>query len=309
MGEKILRVYLQPSGSSLHPISRKVLTTARYLGNQGSAKTQGVLFTEHLEEGQRQALLHCGLDEVLIFEGSCFAGFFPELQGDCLETLEVPEIFLFPATPEGRILSAIMGARLHTGVTADCTELSFGEDGRLVQVRPAFSGNRLARILTDENPQIASLRFSMPVPEPTGSTRLLLQPWEKPSPYPSCWLDRREQEAQTIPLALVIGGGIRRKEDIEVFEALAQKLGAKLFCSRALVQRGWMERRRQIGLSGSCISAERMITLGVSGSLQFQAGLQKIGHLLAVDENPDTPLMALADTPIQGDLYEILKFL
>ena len=227
MDEKILRVYLQMSGKGLDPISRAVLTTARYLGAQGHLKTQGVLFTNYLEENQRQQLLRCGLDEVLIFEGSCFDGFFPELQGDCLEELTQPEIFLFPATPEGRTLSSLMGARLYTGVTADCTALSFGEEGRLLQTRPAFSGSRLATILTREGTQIASLRFAMPMPEPETPTALRLRHVEKPTPYPARWLDHRDQAERTIPIALVLGGGIRRKEDILDFEAPPETAGSR----------------------------------------------------------------------------------
>ena len=298
---KILRVYLQARGGRLQSVSEAVISVARELG-EGNL-TQGVVFLSELTEDLREKLEKSGLSEILIYEGA--EGFLPELQGDCLESLETPEIFLFPGTPEGRAMSSLMGARLHTGVTADCTALSFTESGRLLQTRPAFSGSRLASILTEKGPQLASLRFSLPVSAPQGKTRLILQKIQGKSPYPVCWLDRPGSEREKAEVLLAIGGGIQKKEDIPLFEALAEKLGGNLYCSRCLVDRGWMEKRRQIGLSGSRVSAKRMITLGISGSIQFCEGLGDIDHLCTVDLNPDTPLMAMADTPIQGDLYEI----
>ena len=305
MAEKILRVYLQLTDRGLHPLSRKILTTARALSAEGSLRAEGVTFTDFLSLPQREALEHCGLEKVTVWEGEAFAGFLPESQLLSLKTMEIPKIFLFPATPEGRTLSAMLGAALSTGVTADCTALSFTETGNLLQTRPAFSGSRLAQILTKTEPVIASLRFGMPVPEPRGKTKLQICQGEKQGAYPAAWLDRAVQREEKLDAALVIGGGIRKKEDIPLFEDLAKELGAELYCSRVLTDRGWMEKSRQIGLSGGTLSAKLVIALGISGSLPFQAGLGEIDHLVAVDQNPDTALMARADTPIEADLYQV----
>lgn len=301
MNRKIFRVWLQLSDRGLHPISQNVISTARALG--GGFRTQGVLFTEKLtDEGELQ---QSGLDEILVVEGPAFGGFCPEAQAQVLKALEPSEILLFPATPEGRTLSSMTAALLHTGVTADCTSLSFREDGRLLQVRPAFSGSRMATIVTERNPQIASLRFSMPASEPKGDT--MIQRISRPdmAPYEMAWVDRVCQNREKKDLILAVGGGIRRQEDLELFSNLAEKLGGELCCSRALVDRGWMPRACQIGLSGRSIDAKTLLTFGISGSVQFQAGLGQVERLIAVDLNPQAPILGLADLPIQGDLYAI----
>ena len=304
MTEKILRVFLQIQGKNLHPVSRNILTTGRKLGAEGGCETEGVLFTEVLSREAEEMLKDSGLQKILVFTGSGLGNFIPEQQAEVLKELSEPEIFLFPATPEGRTLSAMLGAVYHTGVTADCTALTLTEEG-LLQTRPAFLGNRRADILTKTRPQIASLRFSSPVPARKEKTEVIRKQVKIPELYPVSWLDQAEFSEKEKKTVLVLGGGIEKKEDLGLFKALAEKLNAELFCSRVLVDRGWMPRSRQVGLSGCSLSAELLIALGVSGSLQFQAGLQKIQHLCAVDVNPHTPLMALADTPIQGDLYEI----
>ena len=309
MDRKCLRVYLEFSERGLHPISQAIAATALSLGSAGGYDTQGILFTETLSECKKTELEATGLSEILVYTGENFRGFLPEIQSDILEQLEKPEIFLFPSTPEGRILSSMMGARLHTGVTADCTALSFTQDGRLLQTRPAFSGTRQAQILTERGPQLASLRFGSPVLQIRSASVVKEIPAEKRECYSVSWLVHSTQSREKYKIVLALGGGIQKKEDLFLFEALAEKLGAELKCSRCLVDRGWLGREKQIGLSGDRISAKLLIAFGISGSLQFQAGLGEIGRLCVVDVNPSTALMAMADTPIQGDLYEIAEAL
>ena len=301
MSEKIMRVWLQLAGNRLHPVSRQMITTVRALGQQ--YLTQGVVLSQL--PVPEQNLLHSGLDEILTIEGPGFGGFCPEAQTKVLCGLETPEILLFPATPEGRTLSAMAAARLKTGVTADCTALSFREDGRLLQTRPAFSGNRMATIVTETKPQIASLRFGMSAPEPVGLTRIQHISSPELPDYEMRWLDRSCQQEEKQKLILAVGGAVRQKQDLEGFFLLAQALGGELCCSRALVDRGWMPRSRQIGLSGRTVKTQVLAAFGISGSVQFQAGLSQVDRLIAVDLNPDTALMFRADLPIVGDLYEI----
>ena len=168
----------------------------------------------------------------------------------------------------------------------------------------------MAEIVTrTARPQIASLRFFMPVEERLNVTEIVRKTVKGQELYPVTWLDRAEQCEKRSPVILAAGVGIREKEDLQRVSLLADSLGAELLCSRALVDRGWMPRSRQIGLSGQSVSAELLITLGISGSVQFLAGLDQITHLCAVDIDPHTPLMERADTPIQCDLYELLNAL
>lgn len=310
MADKKLTVYLQILSGQLHPVSRKILTTAIALGMEGDYRVEGLAFVPEVTEETETMLCDLGLARVTVFVDSMFDSFYPEGQASCIGESDPGEILLFPATPEGRTLSSMTAAMLHTGVTADCTTLSFTEDGLLLQTRPAFSGNRMASIVTREGrPQIASLRFGMGGESPKRKTVLVKKtPMQQEMPYRASWLDRTEQsEKSSRNVILAVGGGIRQKEDLDGFRLLAQQLGAELCCSRALVDRGWMPRKQQIGLSGQSVSAKLLLCFGISGSVQFRAGLDRVDHLLVVDENPETPLMKLADTPIQGDLYAIAE--
>ncbi len=310
MADKKLTVYLQILSGQLHPVSRKILTTAIALGADGDYRVEGLAFVPELTEETEKMLCALGMNQVTVFEDPLFDAFYPEGQASCIAENDPGEILLFPATPEGRSLSSMTAAMLHTGVTADCTALSFTGEGLLLQTRPAFSGNRMASIVTREcRPQIASLRFGTPVENRQNQTKLLKKtPPGRMLPYEAVWLDRSEQTMKSPrDVILAVGGGIGQKEDLAVFRRLAEQLGAEFCCSRALVDRGWMSRKQQIGLSGQSVSAKLLLCFGISGSVQFRAGLDEIEHLIAVDENPETPLMKLADTPIQGDLYAVAE--
>lgn len=309
---KEILVLLQAFPQSLHPISKKILTTARALGMERHGMVRGVLFCTELSEELEVELVDSGLQDVLVLEGEKYRPFIPEHQAQALAELvgDRADVVLVPATPEGRAVSSMLAAILHTGVTADCTQLSFTEDGLLLQTRPAFSGSMMASIVTKTaRPQIASLRFSTPITPPVDKTPIIRQTASAgPTPYKVEWTELvGKNRSGTGELILAVGGGLRAKEDVELFHTLAEKMGAELCCSRALVDRGWLSRDHQIGLSGQSISPKLLITFGISGSVQFQAGLERVERLCVVDTDSESPLMKRADLPLEGDLYAVAQ--
>ena len=310
MQRNTLSVLIQAFPEHIHPISKKVISTAVSLGKQKGYSTTGVVFTSNLNDSLKDELLNSNLDYVTIFEDPIFSSFIPENEAKnfCRVLGEKSDVVLVPATPEGRTLSSQIAAMLKTGVTADCTELKFDEDGLLVQTRPAFSGNIMASIITREKrPQIASLRFSSDIQKSEKQTELIFEKSQDTStPYEASWLDTAlNDENKHSDIIIAVGGGLNEKDDIEKFRILSEKLGAELYSSRILVDRGWMQRKNQIGLSGNSVSPKTLITFGISGSLQFRAGLENIEKLISINTDPDAPIMKIADVPIVCDLYEV----
>ena len=87
---------------------------------------------------------------------------------------------------------------------------------------------------------------------------------------------------------------------------MAHLLGGELACSRALVEKGWMSPSRQIGLSGSTVSPEYLITCGVSGTVQFMAGMKTAKNIIAINSDPDARIFEIAHYPVCADLYEVV---
>ena len=231
---------------------------------------------------------------------------------DCVERVK-PEILLFGATLEGRTLAPMIGAAFKTGVTADCTELSINSEGQLVQTRPAFGGRIMASILTrTARPQIATVRQGVFKAQPRASGDCAVIPCELPGELRPRLQTGDDGAAPVLeqgrrPVVVAVGGGLKDKADLVLFEQLAQKLDADLMCSRVLVERGFLPQGRQIGLSGSAISAELLLCFGISGSVQFLSGVKGVKRLCAVNEDREAEIMKNADYPVLGDLYGVAR--
>ena len=92
-------------------------------------------------------------------------------------------------------------------------------------------------------------------------------------------------------------------------ETLAEKLGAQLACTRPMVENGWFDPRRQIGLSGRTVKPKLIVTVGVSGAVQFTAGMNQADCIVAINQNPHAAIFDTSHVGLAGDLYEILPAL
>src|SRR5437762_1413597 len=106
---------------------------------------------------------------------------------------------------------------------------------------------------------------------------------------------------------IVSGGrGVGSKEGFAIIEDLANLLGAAVGCSRAVTSAGWRPHSDQVGQTGTKVSPEVYIACGLSGATQHMAGLMGAKRILAINSDPQAPLMLNADYTVTGDLKEIV---
>ena len=305
-------IYLQEGPGGLHPVCAELAAKATELVGD----TAGVLICRELTGDLTAALRSSGLSRVYLYTFPAVSAFRQEAHraavADCVERVK-PEILLFGATLEGRTLAPMIGAAFKTGVTADCTELSINSEGQLVQTRPAFGGRIMASILTKTaRPQIATVRQGVFKAQPRASGDCAVIPCGLPGELRPRLQTGDDGAAPVLeqgrrPVVVAVGGGLKDKADLVLFEQLAQKLDADLMCSRVLVERGFLPQGRQIGLSGSAISAELLLCFGISGSVQFLSGVKGVKRLCAVNEDREAEIMKNADYPVLGDLYGVAE--
>ena len=233
---------------------------------------------------------------------------------DFIEKIK-PSSVLVGATNIGRSLAPRVAARFKTGLTADCTVLEMRENTDLVQIRPAFGGNIMAQILSPKTrPQFCTVRykiFSAPkkCENPTGVIENM--------PVNKNWNDKRVTVTNTTlkpkvtdlseaDVIVAVGRGFKTPADLEPAKELAELLGGTLACTRPLVENGWMDATSQIGLSGKTVKPKLIITLGISGSVQFAAGMKSSDLIIAVNNDKNASIFDVAHYCIVGDLYEIL---
>jgi len=124
-------------------------------------------------------------------------------------------------------------------------------------------------------------------------------------------VDRVQESTGGISLAdapvVVSGGrGVGSAEGFAPIEELAELLGAAVGCSRAVTMAGWRPHTDQVGQTGTKISPDLYIPCGISGATQHMAGCKGAKNLLAINSDPEAPIMASADYAVIGDVLEIV---
>jgi electron transfer flavoprotein alpha subunit len=102
------------------------------------------------------------------------------------------------------------------------------------------------------------------------------------------------------------GRGVGSKEGFAILEDLAAVLGARVGCSRVVTSAGWRPHTDQVGQTGTKIAPELYIACGISGATQHMAGCKAAKRILAINSDPEAPIMSLADYTVVGDLKEVV---
>ena len=235
-------------------------------------------------------------------------------------TSKKPAVVLYGATPHGRDFAPRVAARLHLGLTADCTGLEINEEGQLVQTRPAFGGNIMASIITPFNrPQTATVRpnvFPVPGRKPgSGSTEevfpvTLNRAAIRTRVVEKRYLDKESGVSIEDARVIVAGGrGCQKAANLELLQELAEKLGGVVAGSRAIVEQGWIPHTRQVGQSGTTVGPELYIAAGISGAIQHIVGMSSSKTVIAINKDPEAAIFKTADLGVVGDAVEIIPLL
>lgn len=312
-----IAVYVDHVDGKIHPVTMELLGKARELADKVQYPVIALFIGSDVQE-KAQELLHYGADKVYVYEHKELQHFRIEPYAKAFEAFieEVkPSSILVGATTVGRSLAPRIAARFRTGLTADCTVLDIKDNSDLVQIRPAFGGNIMAQIKTpNTRPQLATVRYkvmnALERSERAEGEVLLRTLPEKSMASRIEVLEVREKEtevsisdAETI---IAVGRGVKSEKDMAMVRELADLLGAQIAGTRPLVESGWIDSKRQVGLSGRTVKPKLMITLGISGSVQFAAGMNGSEHIFAVNNDENASIFNVAHYGIVGDLYEVL---
>lgn len=107
---------------------------------------------------------------------------------------------------------------------------------------------------------------------------------------------------------LSIGRGIAEEDNVEQFSELADAVGATLGCSRPIADSGWLPKSRQVGQSGKVVAACKVyVAMGISGSVQHQAGMKHVENIIAVNTDPEASIFSIARYGINADIFDIAE--
>ena len=242
-----------------------------------------------------------------------------------------PDVFLIGATAIGRDLGPRVCARIHTGLTADCTQLDIGDfplvptpgkeqkHNQLLMTRPAFGGNTIATIACPEfRPQMATVRPGVMQKLPREAGRKAEIEEFNPGFVPNeKYVEIMEVVKAVSNVAdimdakiLVSGGrGVGSPENFKILDELAEAIGGTVSCSRAVVDAGWMPKDLQVGQTGKTVRPHVYFAIGISGAIQHVAGMEESDIIIAINKDESAPIFDVADYGVVGDLNKIVPVL
>lgn len=310
-------VYVDHIDGNIHPVTFELIGKARELADKVKQEVSCIFIGNNIKEKANE-LLYYGVDKVYVYEDDSLSNFniepYTTIFEDYINNTK-PSVILVGATTIGRSLAPRVAARFRTGLTADCTILDIKENTDLVQIRPAFGGNIMAQIVTpNSRPQLATVRYKvMSAPERNLISRgkVIVCHIDKEKLSSNVIIKeiinkKKEHSISDADVLVVAGRGIKTEKDMEMIRELASLLGGEVAVTRPLVESGWELANKQVGLSGRTVRAKLVIACGVSGAVQFTAGMNNSEYIFAINKDENAPIFKIAHYGIVGDIYEVI---
>lgn len=341
-------VFCEQREGKLMPTDFELISKGRDLADELGVNLCGLLLGGEGIESAAKELGGYGADKVLVCESPLLAVYntdaYAKVICDVIEDLK-PEAFLIGATNIGRDLGPRCAARLHTGLTADCTHLDvdvekykaflkttstidvdntkFEENTNLKMTRPAFGGHLMATIICPRfRPCMATVRPGVMKKNVFDQAKADACEIVKPS-FQLSESDLNTEVVEVVKAAkklvdligadyiVSVGRGISKDVEggIKLAEELAGVLGGVVGSSRACVDAGWISADHQVGQTGKTVHPRIYVALGISGAIQHLAGMQDSECIIAVNKNESAPIFDVASYGIVGDLYKVTPML
>lgn len=315
-------IVAEQRNNQLHKVSFELLGKGRELADKLGVKLSAVLMGNKVQDLAKELVAY-GADTVYVADNPKLAHFNDELYTDVVAELAAkhkPEIIITGATAIGRAFFPRVSIKLNAGLTADCTDFELDMENRnLLQVRPAFGGSLMAKIMTPEKrPQMSTARykvFKALAKDDARKGEIVDAGVNVDAMQPkSQFMEFIPEVETTINIAeadmIVSGGrGIGGADNFKVVKDFAAAMGCAVGASRAAVDSGWIPYSHQVGQTGKTVSPKLYMALGISGAVQHLAGMQSSDIIVAVNKDPEAPIFSVAKVGVVGDVFQIIPAL
>lgn len=285
-------------------VALEILGAAKTLGEKMDAEVVAVVM------GDADAKAYAEYADVLHLEGTIQG---PRAMTAALEEAiraEKPDAILLSADAIGREIGGRITARMRLGLVAGATSLGYDEEsGRVEWVRPTFDGKLLSTIRIPTDPQIGTIDAGVYPPLAEKGT-YEIRTLRVKGGIDAIQVEILEKSEDSSPegarVVIACGMGAGNAEKVDEVRKFAKKIGVGFGVTKPVVDNGWAPFEEQIGISGKRIEPDVYVGFGVSGAKQHVMGMQNAKKIIAVNTDPEAPLMKMADMAIEGDLDEVL---
>ena len=320
-------VFAEQRDRKVQKVAFELVGKAKQLAKDLNTTVTAVLLGYDMMD-EAKKLCYAGADKVIYVSDERLDVYMTEPYVHTMDKIlndKKPDILIYGATAIGRDMAPRVSARVHTGLTADCTGLTIEPDDQdpnklnLMMTRPAFGGNLMATIACpNHRPQMATVR--------PGVMQALKQSHDNPVNIEEYKIDipadkvnveilditKIIQQRMNIEDAKVLvsgGRGMHGPDNYPMLEELAGLLGGTISASRAAVDAGWVPKDRQVGQTGKTVRPNLYIACGISGAIQHLAGMEESDFIIAINKDETAPIFEVADVGIVGDIFKIVPLL
>lgn len=343
-------VFCEQRQGELQSTVLELVSEGRKLADDLGVELAGLLVGDQVE-GLAKEIGAYGADKVILVDDPALKDYTTDAYADviCKAVMDKkPEIVLIGATNIGRDLGPRCAARLHTGLTADCTHLDVDtakyadflreastlnvdqmvetgrikmDDRNLKMTRPAFGGHLMATIICPRfRPQMSTVRPGVlkkgEYNEAKANAVVVENYKVELDPIKTQVVEIVKEAKQLVDLigadvVVSVGRGISKdvEKGIKLAEELAEVLGGVVGGSRVAIDSGWLTADHQVGQTGKTVHPKLYIALGISGAIQHKAGMQDSENIIAVNKSESAPIFDVADWGICGDLFKVVPMM
>lgn len=251
-----------------------------------------------------------GIRRVLLSEAPYFAEELPEnLSASVLEVADEYDYFLFVANPAGKAAAPRLAAALDVAQISEITEVV---DVKTFK-RPIYAGSVIETVRALDPKVVLTVRATAFEAAPAGEGEAELERVVPVAPVIKVTFVRREQvkndrpDLQSAKIVLAGGRGLVDEAEFAEMGRLADKLGAAVGTTRAVVDAGIAPNDWQIGQTGKIIAPDLYIGFGISGAIQHLAGIKDSKVIVAVNKDPEAPIFDVADYGLVGDAMSVIR--
>ncbi|TOZ89424.1 electron transfer flavoprotein subunit alpha/FixB family protein [Vibrio parahaemolyticus] len=297
-------IIAEHDNNQLHADTLKVVNAASQAGQDNTLLVVGY----QCEDVAQQASQVDGIAKVICIDDESLVHQFAENIAPVVVGLadEFDGIWA-NSSSKGKDLAPRIAAKCGVGQISDIVQVV--DDKTFI--RPIYAGNAFAKVTSNDKLRVVTVRASAFDPvacnsqvdiehQQTSAQSLVVE---------LVAIDKTVSERPELTAAEIVisgGRGVGSKENFELIEKVADKLGAAIGASRAAVDAGFVANDLQVGQTGKIVAPKLYIAVGISGAIQHLAGMKESKVIVAINKDPDSPIFEVADYGLVGDLFEIL---
>ncbi|MYW05237.1 electron transfer flavoprotein subunit alpha/FixB family protein [Streptomyces sp. SID3343] len=286
----------------------ELLTLARRLGEPAA------VFVGTGSEGAVETLGRFGAQKVYVVDAPEAAEYLVTPSVDALAQIAGtanPAAILVASSFDGKEIAARVAVRLESGLITDAVDVEAGAEGPVTE-QSVFAATYQVKAHVTKGTPIITVKPNAATPEEAPATPAVETVSVDFTAGGTKVVSRAPREKSDRPelteADIVVSGGrgVNGAENFHVIESVADALGAAVGASRAAVDAGWYPHSHQVGQTGTQVSPQLYVAVGISGAIQHRAGMQTSKTIVAINKDEDAPIFDLVDYGVVGDLFKVM---